>query len=58
MDEADQAATSRMRWLLAAAIVAVVLIGAVSYQYSDALGERWQSLMTASPGHAQGHIRY
>lgn len=58
MDEADHAATFRKRWFLAAAIVALILIGGISYQYSDAIGQRWQSLTIGAPGHAQGHIRY
>lgn len=58
MDEADHAATSRKRWFLAAAIAALILIGGISYRYSDAIGERWQSLMIGATGHAQGHIRY
>jgi hypothetical protein len=54
----DRAATSRKRWLLAAAVIAAVLLGGVAYQYSDAIGERLQSLMTGTTGHVQGHIRY
>jgi hypothetical protein len=58
MDDPTKSGGGRERRLIFAAIVALLVIGGIAYEYSDDLMQFAQSFTGGKLGHAQGRIHY